>query len=44
VKLIYNVKFEKGDGQEYFTWNIYGEEVRLFQYEPKPGLDKPDSK
>jgi hypothetical protein len=43
VKMIYNVRFEKGDGQEWFTWNIQGKDVRLFQYQTKPGLDRPSS-
>ena len=43
VKMIYNVRFEKGDGQEWFTWNIQGEDVRLFQYQTKPGLEQPNS-
>ena len=43
VKMIYNVKFEKGDAQEWFTWNIYGDEARLLQYQNHPGFDTPDS-
>ena len=43
VKFIYNVKFEKGDGQEWFTWNIYGDDARLLQYQSAPGFAKPDS-
>ena len=39
VKMIYNAKFEKGDGQEWFIWNIQGENARLFQYQTKPGFD-----
>jgi len=41
VKMIYNAKFEKGDGQEWFIWNIQGEDARLFQYQTKPGFDMP---
>jgi hypothetical protein len=44
VRMIYNVKFEKGEGQEWIIWNIYGEEARLFVYQIKPGFDIPDSK
>lgn len=43
VKVIYNVKFEKGDAQEWFTWNIHGDEVRLLQYQNHPGFDTPDT-
>ena len=43
AKLIYNVKFEKGDAQEWFIWNIHGDEVRLLQYQNHPGFDSPDS-
>ena len=40
VKMLYNSKFEKGDAQEWFTWNIYGDGVRLFEYRTTPGWDK----
>jgi|SRR3954471_3004536 len=40
VKMIYNSTFEKGNAQEWFTWNIYGEEVRLFEYNLTAGWDK----
>jgi hypothetical protein len=44
VRMIYNAKFEKGDGQEWFIWNMRGNEAKLLRYDPKPGFDKPDSK
>jgi hypothetical protein len=40
VKMIYNATFEKGNAQEWFTWNIYGDDVRLFEYRITPGWDK----
>ena len=40
VKMIYNSTFEKGSAQEWFTWNIYGDDVRLFEYRVTPGWDK----
>jgi hypothetical protein len=40
VKMIYNSTFEKGNAQEWFTWNIYGDDVRLFEYRITPGWDK----
>jgi hypothetical protein len=40
VKMLYNSKFEKGDAQEWLTWNIYGDDVRLFEYRTTPGWDK----
>jgi hypothetical protein len=43
VKMIYNVNFEKGDAQEWFIWNIHGDEARLLQYQNRPGFDTPDS-
>lgn len=42
VRMIYNVKFEKGEGQEWIIWNIHGDEARLFVYQIKPGSDSPD--
>jgi multidrug efflux pump subunit AcrA (membrane-fusion protein) len=39
IKMLYNSKFEKGDAQEWFTWNIYGDDVRLFEYKTTPGWD-----
>ena len=44
VRMIYNVKFEKGEGQDWFIWNIRGNEARLVQYQNAPGTDKPKSK
>ena len=40
VRMIYNSTFEKGNAQEWFTWNIYGDEARLFAYDVTPGWDK----
>jgi hypothetical protein len=40
VKMLYNSTFEKGNAQEWFTWNIYGDDVRLFEYRVTPGWDK----
>ena len=40
VKMLYNSTFEKGTAQEWFTWNIYGDDVRLFEYRVTPGWDK----
>ena len=40
VKMLYNSTFEKGNAQEWFTWNIYGDDVRLFEYHVTPGWDK----
>ena len=42
VRMIYNIKFEKGDAQEWFIWNTQGEEARLIQYRNAPGFDTPD--
>jgi hypothetical protein len=42
--MIYNVKFEKGEGQEWTIWNIHGEEARLLVYDVKPGFDTLDPK
>jgi len=39
VKMIYNVTFENGNGQEWFTWNIRGDEAKLMQYQSFPGFD-----
>ena len=39
TKMLYNSKFEKGDAQEWFTWNISGDDVRLFEYKTTPGWD-----
>jgi hypothetical protein len=41
VRMIYNVKFEKVDAQEWIIWNIRGDDVRLFHQEIKPGFDTP---
>jgi hypothetical protein len=40
VKMLYKSTFEKGNAQEWFTWNIYGDDVRLFEYNVTPGWDK----
>jgi hypothetical protein len=42
VRMIYNVKYEKGDGQEWFIWNTQGDNARLLQYRNAPGFDTPD--
>jgi hypothetical protein len=44
VRMIYHVKFEKGDAQEWFTWAIRGDEARLIQYQNFPGFGTSDSK
>jgi hypothetical protein len=43
VRMIYNVKFEKGEAQEWFIWNTQGEVARLLQYRNSPGFDTPDT-
>src|ERR1044071_1281890 len=43
VRMIYNVKYEKGDGQEWFIWNTQGGDARLLQYRNSPGFDTPDA-
>jgi hypothetical protein len=40
VKMLYNSTFEKGEAQEWFTWNIYGDDVRLFEHRVTAGWDK----
>ena len=40
VKMLYKSTFDKGNAQEWFTWNIYGDDVRLFEYRVTPGWDK----
>ncbi|HKP36822.1 MAG TPA: hypothetical protein VJT71_08180 [Pyrinomonadaceae bacterium] len=40
VKMIYNSTFEKGNAQEWFTWTVHGDDVRLFAYNVTPGWDK----
>jgi len=40
VKMLYKSTFEKGNAQEWFTWNIYGDDVRLFDYRVTAGWDK----
>ena len=40
VKMIYNSTFEKGNAQEWFTWNVYGNDVQLLAYNVTPGWDK----
>ncbi|MFL6331718.1 MAG: hypothetical protein ACJ754_00070 [Pyrinomonadaceae bacterium] len=44
VRMIYNVKYENGDGQEWFIWNTQGDDARLLQYQNSPGTDTPDEK
>jgi|SRR5215831_17714190 len=40
VKILYKSTFEKGNAQEWFIWNIYGDDVRLLNYQITPGWDK----
>ena len=40
VRMIYKSTFEKGNAQEWFTWNIYDNDVRLFEYRITAGWDK----
>ena len=42
IRAIYNTQFEKGQGQEWFTCNIHGEEARLMNYTNGEGFDKPN--
>lgn len=44
VRTIYNVNYEKGQGQEWFTVNIRGEEARLVEYMNAEGTDHPSPK
>jgi hypothetical protein len=44
VRAIYNVNYEKGQGQEWFTTNIRGEEARLVEYTNAKGFDQPNQK
>jgi len=43
VRMIYNVKYEKGAGQEWFIWDTQGDDARLLQYRNYPGSDTPDA-
>ena len=44
VRAIYNVTFEKGPGQEWFTSLIRGDDARLVQYTNAEGTDRPRPK
>jgi hypothetical protein len=44
VRAIYNVTFEKGPGQEWFTSLIRGDDARLIQYTNAEGTDRPRPK
>lgn len=44
VRAIYNVNYEKGQGQEWFTVNIRGEDARLVEYTNAEGFDHPSPK
>lgn len=44
VRMIYNVKLERGDAQEWFVWVTDGDKTRLLSIQTFPGFDKPDSK
>ena len=44
VRAIYNVTYEKGQGQEWFTSNIRGEDARLVYYTNAEGFDHPSPK
>lgn len=41
VRSIYNIAYEKGQGQEWFITNIRGEDVRLVEYTNAEGSDRP---
>ncbi len=44
VRAIYNVNYEKGQGQGWFTTNIHGAEARLVNYTNAEGVDHPSPK
>ncbi len=44
VRAIYNVTYEKGQGQEWITINIRGEDARLVQYTNAEGSDRTSPK
>jgi hypothetical protein len=44
VRAIYNVTYEKGQGQEWFTTLVRGDEARLVQYTNAEGSDRPSPK
>jgi len=44
VRAIYNVTYEKGQGQEWFTSNIRGDDARLVQFTNAEGSDHPSPK
>jgi len=37
----YKVKYEKGDGLAWFTWNTQGDEALLLQYRNSPDSETP---
>ena len=41
VRAIYNITYEKGQGQEWFITNIRGEDARLVEYTNAEGSDRP---
>jgi hypothetical protein len=44
VRAIYNITYEKGQGQEWFTSNIRGDDARLVHYTNAEGSDRPGPK
>lgn len=44
VRTIYNVTYDKGQGQEWFITNIRGEDARLVEYTNAEGSDHPSPK
>ena len=44
VRAIYNVNYEKGQGQEWFISHISGDEARLVHYTNAEGVDHPGQK
>jgi hypothetical protein len=44
VRAIYNVTYEKGQGQGWFTSNIRGNDARLVEYTNGEGFDHPSPK
>ena len=41
VRMEYKVKYEKGDGLEWFIWNTQGDEALLLQYRNSPDSETP---
>lgn len=44
VRMVYNVKFEKGDFQQWFVWVNRGDKAELINIQTFPGFDNPNSK